>query len=73
MREKDQEIYNYIVEYAIKNGCLPTIREIGDGVGLKSTSSVEHHMNRLQNRGFITREWGGKRYTVKGLRYTLDE
>lgn len=64
MRDK---IYGFILEYGLREGMLPTIREIGEGIGLLSTSSVESHMRKLEADGLIERV--GKRYRVKGLKY----
>ena len=69
LRSKEKEIYRYIKDFAIEHGYLPSIREIGNGVGLKSTSSVVRYMEDMQHKGYINREWGGTRYSVKGLRY----
>ena len=59
LRSKEKEIYRYIKDFAIEHGYLPSIREIGNGVGLKD----------IQHKGYINREWGSTRYSVKGLRY----
>ena len=37
----------FIIDYIQQHGYAPTIREIGAGVGLKSTSSVMPHMIKL--------------------------
>ena len=50
MREK---IYNFIVNFMTENGYSPSIREIGDAVGLSSTSSVFNHLMNLQDEGLI--------------------
>ena len=49
---------------------LPTYREIGEGVGLKSMSSLFYYFEILVLEGEIERI--GKRYRVKGLRYERD-
>lgn len=69
LRSKEKEIYRYIKDFAIEHGYLPSIREIGNGVGLKSTSSVVRYMEDMQHKGYVNREWGSTRYSVKGLRY----
>ena len=40
MVKKKDEIYHFIIAYMKENLISPTVREICDGVGLKSTSSV---------------------------------
>lgn len=62
------KVLTFIKEYACTHGYLPTYREIGEGVGLKSTSSVNYYMLQLANEGKIDLV-GRTRYRVRGLRY----
>jgi repressor LexA len=48
-------------------GYAPSIREIGDAVGLASTSNVSHQLSVLEAKGFITREAGRPRTAVLRL------
>lgn len=48
-----QRVYDFIVQYIKKNGYAPTVREIGEAVSLKSTSSVFNHLIALENVGKI--------------------
>ena len=48
-----EKIYNYIVQYIQEHGYAPSFREIGEAVGLKSTSSIHRHMLRLFNDGML--------------------
>ncbi len=50
---KKKEIYQFIIEYMTENQYSPTVREIGAGVGLRSTSSVYGHMCKLKELGLI--------------------
>ena len=43
-----RNIYGFIVKFFIKNGYAPSVREICEGVGLKSTSSVYSHLMTLE-------------------------
>lgn len=43
------DIFEFIINFIRINKYSPTIREIGDGVGLKSTSSVCSHLTRMCN------------------------
>lgn len=74
------EILTFIRSFAVIYGYLPTVREIGEGVGLKSTSSIHSHMQRLVDLGYIERvesvyskSGHSTRYKVKDLRYVIDE
>ena len=73
LRPKESEIYHFIIRFATENGFLPTDREIGDAVGLKSTSSVFMHFENLRKKGYIGQVDGRKRYYVKGLKYVTEE
>ncbi|MCC2254612.1 transcriptional repressor LexA [Ruminococcus sp. CLA-AA-H200] len=53
--EKQQEIYEYIKAQTSERGYPPTVREICDAVGLKSTASVSKYLARLEENGLIRR------------------
>lgn len=46
-------IFEFIVTYITKHGYSPTVREIGEAVGLKSTSSVQSQLKRMYVDGTI--------------------
>lgn len=48
-----RKIYEFIITYIEKHGYPPTVREIGEGVNLKSTSSVQSHLLRMFNEGLL--------------------
>ena len=50
---KRQEIYLFIVDYIKFHGYAPTIREIGEGVNLKSPSTVHMHMTKMFTEGLL--------------------
>lgn len=60
---RQAKVYRFILAYQLEHNHGPSIREIGDGTGLTSTSSVAWHLARLEARGLLTRE-GGTRGTV---------
>lgn len=51
--ETRQKIYDFIVQYIQEHGYAPTVREIGKGVGLKSTSTVHGHLTRMFKMGML--------------------
>lgn len=53
MRSKEREVYWFVVDYITEHGYAPTNREIGNGVGLKSTATVNFHMNKLFEQGWL--------------------
>lgn len=60
-------IYNFIVSYTSKHLYPPTIREIADAVGLKSTSSVRPHLENLALKGLIIID---KEYSSRAIKLT---
>ena len=73
LKPREKEIYDFIIDFALKNNYLPSFRDMGEAVGLQSMSSVFHYVDGLRVKGYITQEPGSKRYSVKGLRYVKDE
>ncbi len=53
---KQQEILNFIRDNILMKGYPPSVREICDAVGLKSTSSVHSHLDSLEQNGYIRRD-----------------
>lgn len=52
------QIYRYIVQCVKEQGYPPSVREIGDAVGLKSPSTVHFHLKNLQDEGYIEKGAG---------------
>lgn len=56
LSDKQREILACINEAITRTGYPPSLREIGDSVGLSSISSVSHQLTQLELRGFIRRD-----------------
>lgn len=54
MKPTEEKVLNYIKKYHEEHSLIPTVREIRDGVGLKSTGSVQYVLTRLREQGLIT-------------------
>lgn len=54
--DKQREILEFIKKEIMEHGYPPTVREIGEAVKLKSTSSVHLHLENLEKNGFIRRD-----------------
>jgi len=55
-RDKQTEIYEVIKQHILDKGYPPSVREICELVGLRSTSTVHGHLERLEKRGLIRRD-----------------
>lgn len=56
LSEKQRAILEYIARAVARQGYPPSMREIGDAVGLSSLSSVTHQLNQLELAGAIRRD-----------------
>ena len=53
---RQQEIWTFLVEYVDGHGYPPTVREIGEAVGLASPSTVHAHLANLERAGLLRRD-----------------
>jgi repressor LexA len=53
---RQRKVLEVIKESVERRGYPPTVREIGEAVGLTSTSSVSHQLAMLQKKGFLRRD-----------------
>jgi repressor LexA len=56
LTDRQQQIWNYLVEYVDRHGYPPTVREIGEQVGLASPSTVHAHLANLERAGLLKRD-----------------
>ncbi|WP_347490969.1 transcriptional repressor LexA [Desulfoscipio sp. XC116] len=56
LSKREEEILNFIKYDLQKKGYPPSVREIGQAVGLKSSSTVHSYLRRLEERGFLRRD-----------------
>ena len=61
LKPKEQKVYDYIVKSVKDNGFAPSVRDIMNDLGYKSTSTVHMYLTRLDEMGLITREGGKSR------------
>jgi repressor LexA len=53
---RQQEIWQFLVGYVDDHGYPPTVREIGEAVGLASPSTVHAHLANLERAGLLRRD-----------------
>lgn len=56
LSQRQRQIVQYIVQHTETHGYPPTVREIGEGVGLSSSSTVHAHLKGLEQAGLIRRD-----------------
>jgi repressor LexA len=56
LTDRQQEIWGFLVEYVDRHGYPPTVREIGEAVGLASPSTVHAHLANLERAGLLKRD-----------------
>ncbi|MBR2133287.1 MAG: transcriptional repressor LexA [Eubacterium sp.] len=68
LSKKQNEVFEYIKSVISERGVAPSVREIGEAVGLRSTSSVQYNLNALEELGYIKRDSNLKRtIRIKGM------
>ncbi len=56
LSDKQRKILEFLKQEIITKGYPPSVREICDAVGLKSTSTVHGYLERLEKKGLIRRD-----------------
>lgn len=64
LTQRQQMVLQAIEAFGLLHGYPPTLREIGEAVGLASASAVSYHLSSLQDRGYVSRDEGRPRTAV---------
>src|SRR5260370_36260246 len=56
LTERQTRILDYIRDVSKKRNYPPSVREIGEAVGLSPSSTGHNHLNQLERRGLIKRD-----------------
>jgi repressor LexA len=56
LTQRQREVYEFVVSYVDSHGYPPTVREIGEAVGLASPSTVHAHLANLERAGYLRRD-----------------
>lgn len=54
--KKREEILDWLQQFIDQKGYSPSVREIGEAVGLRSSSTIQHHLKRLEQEGKLIQE-----------------
>ena len=68
LTEKESGVYRYIREATEANGYSPSVRDIQEALGMKSTATVHSYLNKLEAKGYIRKAQGKSR----ALRVDID-
>jgi repressor LexA len=71
LSDRQEQILEYIRKVSRERNYPPSVREIGEAVGLSSSSTVHNHLNQLERRGLIRRDPSKSRTVqlVEGAQY----
>ncbi|MBO4353915.1 MAG: transcriptional repressor LexA [Clostridia bacterium] len=61
LTDRERKVYDYICEVIGKDGYSPSVRDIQNALGIKSTSTVHSYIERLESKGYIRKEQGKSR------------
>lgn len=56
LTDRQAAVLEFIADHISDTGFPPTIREIGDHLGISSTNGVNDHLKALERKGYLTRE-----------------
>jgi repressor LexA len=56
LTERQEMVLQYIQSSITERGYPPTLREIGNFMGIRSTNGVNDHLRALERKGYLTRE-----------------
>ncbi len=71
LSKRQREILEYVHRRSVQDGVLPSYREIGDAMGIRSTNGVSDHLKALVRKGFLSRVGGaGKAALARSMTLT---
>src|SRR3989344_4982991 len=59
--DKERKIIEFLAHFQLRVGYSPTLREIAEGIGLKSPATIHEHIETLILKGYLRRSDGVKR------------
>jgi SOS-response transcriptional repressor LexA len=73
LTRRRQQICEFIARFTTENGFAPTLREIGDGVGIASTAAVQYQILALERAGALSRKEGYSRTIVLAPEFRMTQ
>ena len=66
LTKRQRQILDHVTRSIQKEGSPPSIREIGEALGIKSPRGVVGHLEALEKKGYLSRERGARTIKIKG-------
>jgi len=66
LTKRQKQILDHVSQSIQKEGYPPSIREIGEALGIKSPRGVVGHLEALEKKGYLSRERGARTIKIKG-------
>ena len=61
LTDKQIEVLDSLKKYLAVHGYPPTVRELGEALGLSSPATTHFHLSKLESKGYITKGKGKNR------------
>jgi len=61
LTKRQREVLNFVSKFIDKNGYSPSFEEIGQGMGLSSLATVHKHLDNLEKKGMLKRDYNRSR------------
>jgi len=66
LTKRQKEVLDFVKEFIVSHGYPPTVREIGESLGLSSPATTHSHLSTLEEKGYI-RKTGKKNRAIELL------
>lgn len=63
--ERQLQVLRYLGGHQLRTGMIPTIREIGNEIGVRSTNGVMDHLRALERKGQLALQAGGRSRAIQ--------
>jgi len=67
LTDRQEQLLNYLADHVQAHGFPPSIREMADHMGIRSTNGVNDHLKALERKGYISRGRGLKSRAISLL------
>jgi len=61
LTRRQKEVYDFLDQFIEEHGYSPSFEEIGAALGLSSSATVHKHLNNLQEKGLLSRDYNRSR------------